>query len=149
MTTEIGCTGEWNADVARSLYLQMVVEEAEKKGAEASNANEDADDDTSRLDELISLADKMPAEASKAHEDEDDDTGRLDELISLADKMAAEDSNPHNKKKAVVVEVDEEMEWYSQHMNAIDAAEAAYMMGKANKDTGVGTSRNNEVVVED
>ena len=64
--TEVGCTGDWSADDSRSRYIQMKVEEAEKK-AEA------------QLNELISQA-----EAQLKEQVDDDDTSRLDELISLA-----------------------------------------------------------------
>jgi hypothetical protein len=67
MTTELGCSGNWEVEVARSAYLEQTAKEAKKRAAERENAVEE---DTSRLDALIALAEADLKRRAEAEEDD-------------------------------------------------------------------------------
>ena len=131
----IGCSEEHAAEVARARYEEKKLDEHRKRAGRTvespivlSDEGDEDEDDTARLNELITLA-----EAGLQVEEAEDDTGRLSELIALAKAglQAEEDDNA----------------FFTQAATAADEAEAAYYRaGQSN----VGEPRHsNRVVVED
>jgi hypothetical protein len=88
---EIGCTGNWQADVARARYAEKrTLERDAGVGGTASHSivveeetEPEADDDTGRIGELIRLAEDLGYP-----QDEDAyDMGRIAELLCLAEEL--------------------------------------------------------------
>ena len=90
----------------------------------------EAEDDTSRLSELIALA-----EAGLQAEEAEDDTSRLSELIALAETglQAEEDDDT----------------FFTQAAEATDEADASYYKQHAGQSNTGEPSHSNKVVVDD
>jgi hypothetical protein len=123
---EIGCTGGWEADMARARYTAsrpIVVDE---------EAEPEEDDDTGRIGELIRLAEQLGYQEDVAvHEPQ---AAYQSQQTPLFDSWGPTDMTQ------------EEAELYSQ---AADEAEAAYYRRQASEAKSVEASKGKEVVVED
>jgi hypothetical protein len=114
----IGCTGEYDTDVARARYIENKLQKHQTRAGRIAQSpitlEDKDDDDTARLSDLIALA-----EAGLQAKKEDDDTGRLSDLIALAEA-------------SLQAEEDEDA-FFSQAAEAIDEAEATYYKRKADR----------------
>ena len=118
-----------------------------------SDEEDEDEDDTGRLSELIALA-----EAGIQTQEAKDNTGRLNELIALAEMgMQAKEAEDNTGKLSefialaeagLQVEEDDDA-FFTQATAAADEAEAAYYRRQASQSNIGEPSHGNRVVVED
>ena len=131
----IGCSEKHAAEVARARYEKKKLDEHRKRAGRTvespivlSDEGDEDEDDTARLSELIALA-----ETGFQTEEPEDDTGRPSELIALAEASLqmeeVDDDTARLSEIIALAEVDlqaEEDAFFSQAIEAVDEAEAAY-----------------------